>query len=76
MGIIHIKSPNLPEFRFEYHPETKKVYSIELAITPLTGEILAFDVPDHGTAINCVNIWIRGYRASKPLGLIKEKAYG
>lgn len=63
--ILHIKAPSLPEFIFEWHPQTRKVYSIRQGTVPTVGEVLALEVLDHGSAINAVNIWIRGYQAAR-----------
>ncbi len=65
MAILCIKSGLLPDFRFEWHPDTKRVYLIRLAHVPHVGEILAFDVENHGAAINSVNVWARGYRCAR-----------
>jgi hypothetical protein len=61
-AVLHIKQPNFPHLRFEYHPETKRVYLIRLTVQPLIGDLIAQNVPDHGSAINTVNVWLRGYR--------------
>jgi hypothetical protein len=68
--IFYIKSPLHPEFQFEWHPGKKTVYSVRLSQKPAVGEVLAQNIPDHGSAINAVNIWSRGYRSAqsdKPL---------
>lgn len=65
MAILHIKVPSMPDFRFEWHPDSKMVYSIRLSHQPLVGEILAFNIADHGSAINAVNIWLRGHHAGR-----------
>jgi len=64
-AILHIKQPRHPEFRFEWHPNSKKVYVIRIGVSPEVGEILAFDIDTHGGAINAVLIWTRGYAAAQ-----------
>lgn len=61
-GIYHLKQPNFPQFRFEWHPLTRRVYLIRLAVEPLMGDPIAFDIADYGAATNAVLIWLRGYR--------------
>jgi len=59
-----IKSPNWPDFRFEYHPKTKRVYLVRIGHKPEIGEVFAFDIENEGQAHNAVLIWLRGYRAA------------
>jgi hypothetical protein len=70
--VLHIQAPALPEFRFEWHPQAQRVYIIRLAVTPLVGEPFAFDIKDHGAAINATLIWTRGYRAAQMWAPTKE----
>jgi hypothetical protein len=62
--ILKLSQPLVPQFRFEWHPRTKRVYTIRVGATPEVGELIAFDVENHGQAINAVNIWCRGYRTA------------
>ncbi len=39
-----------PQFRFEWHAHTRKVYLVRLGRTPLIGEILAENAETHGHA--------------------------
>lgn len=64
--VLHIKVPAFADkFMFEWHPDKQAVYVIRLGVPPLFGDPIADDgmVKDHGTAINVVNIWLRGYKA-------------
>ncbi len=61
--ITHIKTPNFPEFRFEWHPEISKVYLIR-ASAPTIGECISEHANDHGLAFGFVQTWLRGYRAA------------
>lgn len=63
--IYHIQTPTFPQFRFEWHPGTRRVYLIRLGAVPLVGEPMAFEVKTHGDAQNAVLIWLRGYRQAK-----------
>ena len=63
--ILKLSAPNFPLFRFEWHPEKKKVYLIRLGVTPVTGEIVEEEVSTHGHALNVVKVWLRGYRTGK-----------
>jgi hypothetical protein len=60
--VLHIKQPNYPQYRFEYHPQSRKVYLIRLGTTPLIGEILAEHAETHGAAYNFVQTFLRGFR--------------
>ena len=60
-GVYVIKNPNLPEYRFEWHAFTRKVYAIDLAEKVLIGEVIGEHVNDHGQAIGVVQTWCRGY---------------
>lgn len=60
--IYKVKSPNWPELHFEWHELSKKVYWVKLSDPePRTANLLAFNIPDHGSAVNAVAIWLRGY---------------
>lgn len=63
--VYHLKQPNFPQFRFEFHTQSKRVYLIRLEQVPLMGDPIAFEVTDYGMATNCVLIWLRGYREAK-----------
>lgn len=63
--IYNVKIPSLPQFRFEWHHETRKVYYVRLGTVPEVGEILAHDIDNRGAATNAVLIWCRGYREAK-----------
>lgn len=60
--VLHIKQPNFPQYRFEWHPQSRKVYLIRLGATPLIGEILAEHAETHGAAYNFVQTFLRGFR--------------
>lgn len=62
---FHVKNPNMPQFRFEWHPGKKIVYVIRLDVTPLIGEAIAHDIENSGSAINAMLIWCRGYKTAK-----------
>lgn len=71
MKVINIRQGHRPEFRFEWHPETKVVYVVRLALFGESAELadpIAYDVENHGAAVNATLIWSRGYkyRAEEP----------
>lgn len=73
--ICQIRQPAWPQFRFEWHPQSRKVYVIRLGMTPEIGEPFAHEIRDQGAAVNAVLIWLRGYKAAKaelaaPAGII------
>jgi hypothetical protein len=70
-AILHIKTKSYPDFVFEWHPATRKVYVLRLLRDASgkpepgqRGELVAFEVPDHGAAQNAVLIWLRGYQTA------------
>ena len=84
-GIYKIKQPLFPQYHFEWHSQTGKVYVINLSKTiKRNGEdaheanVLAEHCTDHGTAFNFVQTWLRGYREglSTPNNSNKELVYG
>jgi len=60
--VLHLKQPDFPQYRFEWHPQTRKVYLIRVGTQPLIGEILAEHAETHGHAYNFVQTFLRGYR--------------
>lgn len=60
--ICHIQQPNFPQYRFEWHPQSRKVYLIRMGTTPLFGEILAEHAETHAAAFNFVQTFLRGFR--------------
>lgn len=72
--IFHIRQPAFPQFRFEWHPQTRKVYVIRLGVAPEIGEAFAHEIADQGAATNAALIWLRGYRAAKAEGAIVTAA--
>lgn len=66
--IAYIRAAEFPRFRFEWHPAARKVYLVSTATPPgqpLIGEAIAFDIENHGQAINAVNVYLRGYRRAR-----------
>src|SRR5690348_8153020 len=59
-----IKSPAFPQFRFEWHTVSRKVYLVRVGQTPEIGEVFAHDIDNEGQAQTAVLIWLRGYRAA------------
>lgn len=58
--IQHIAAPAHPEVRFEYHPETKKVYAVRLNGTHEVGMLITDSVSDHEIARLVVRGYIKG----------------
>jgi hypothetical protein len=70
--IRHIAAPAFPQFRFEWHPSTKRVFIIRQS-APTIGEPIAFEIADHGAAHNAALIWLRGYRAAQAEAALTPK---
>jgi hypothetical protein len=60
--IRHIESASVKCVRFEWHPETKRLYMIRLGGPLQIGEPIAYDVVTEGMAINYCQCWLRGWR--------------
>lgn len=60
--VYHIKQPLYPQYRFEWHPQARKVYLIRTGRVPLIGEVIAEHAETHGHALNFVQTFLRGYR--------------
>lgn len=71
-------TPSLPQFVFEWHPWTQKVYVVELPgewfdgqfVPGLSGErasawAIAEHCEDHGRFLGAVQTWLRGYRKGR-----------
>ena len=62
--ILNISSP-LTHCRFEWHPLSARVYILRTGTIPIIGDPIATDIIDHGSAINAVLIFCRGYREAQ-----------
>lgn len=67
--VLKIESRSFPEWLFEYHPVSKKVYKINVLDRKIVGEVvqdqaflLAEDVPDGIHARNLVKAYLYGYK--------------
>ena len=60
--IQHIRTPEFPQWRFEYHPQTQKVYLIRVGRKPEVGEVIAEHCDTHGRAIGFVQTFLRGVK--------------
>jgi len=60
--VYHIKQPNFPQYRFEWHPQSRKVYLIRIGRKPLIGEVIVEHAETHGAAFNFVQTFLRGLR--------------
>lgn len=82
--VLHIKQPNFPQYRFEWHPQSRKVYMVRLGWcapegefvpldekTPLIGEKIAEHAETHGAAFGAVQTFLRGYREGRTPNLAK-----
>lgn len=68
--IMHLSMRGAPEFRFEWHPQKRKVYLVRVqADGPEIGEILAEHAETHAHALNFVQTFLRGYREGQAPGV-------
>jgi hypothetical protein len=85
-AIEHIKAPTFPQFRFEWHPQKRKVYLVRLGrmvdgvlvahTGPLVGEVVAEHAETHGQAFGCVQTFLRGFREGLTPDLSKPHLEG
>lgn len=78
--ILKVQSPRLPEFMFEYHPVSQKVYSISITKTIVKNDqtyheatLLAEHIPNADWAKGIVKAFVEGYvlGQQQPKELIK-----
>ena len=70
-AILKIKTKNYPDFLFEWHPSSTKVYLLRV-LRDANGnpeprqraELVAFGIENHGAAQNAVLVWLRGYQTA------------
>ena len=60
--IKHIKAPRFPQFRFEWHPVSKKVYVVHITGEQEHAAVVAEAIDTHAGAQMAILIWLRGYR--------------
>lgn len=85
---VKIKQPNFPQFHFEWHPGTRKVYLARLGTVDAEGkfvpavnrrviaEILAEHAETHAHAYNFVQTFLRGYREGQTPNISKPHLEG
>lgn len=88
-SILHLQQPAFPHLRFEWHPQSRKVYLVRLGRidqergfvpidpkTPMVGEIIAEHAETHGAAFTFVQTFLRGYREGQTPNLRKPHLEG
>jgi hypothetical protein len=75
-GILQIKQPQFPDWRFEWHPDKEKVYLVRLGRKPLIGEVIAEHVPTEGSAFGSVQTWLRGFEEGRTPNVVKSHLQG
>lgn len=63
-GIYRMQTPQLPEFRFEYHPASKRVFSVRIGPQEF-GQPIADNIGSVLDARHVVLYWSRGYMEGK-----------
>lgn len=70
--ILHIRAPaHSHRYRFEWHPQSRKVYLVRIGTVPEHAELLAYHIETHGDAINAVLIWSRGFTEGRAPDITK-----
>src|SRR5262245_33528772 len=60
MTCLHIVAKSAPGWRFEYHPQTRKVYAVRLGVRPEIADLLAERISSHDDARQIVQVFLRG----------------
>jgi hypothetical protein len=63
--IYHFKDAEVVGIDFEWHSVSKQMFAIHRMSTPVHGELIAENVPNHGAAWNLILMWCRGYKTRK-----------
>jgi len=63
--IMHIRTGSLPQYRFEWHPNSKKLYYIRIGGEKEIGELLSDIIEDQGQATMAVMYFSRGFAEHK-----------
>lgn len=74
--ILHIKQPSFPQFRFEWHPQSRKVYLIRTGAAPVIAEKLAEHAETHAEAYAYVQTFLRGFREGQAPDVSKPHLEG
>ena len=61
--IYTMRSPKHPQFRFEWHPVTMRVYVVRLGVLPEIGELVSPNVYDNEHARTITLAYCNGYDA-------------
>ncbi len=78
-AVKHVSVPQFPNLRFEYHPDSKKVFVVTSKartlgdLSPDQGGSIADNVSDDGQAQSAVQTYLRGYRAGLVAGEVIAK---
>lgn len=68
--VVWIKQPDFEKiFRFEWHPQTKRVFVIRLWEPTLIADPIALEIDNLGAGVNAVLIWLRGFKEGKQFSL-------
>lgn len=68
--VFHMSNRFVPEYRFEFHENSRRVFYIRIGVEPEHGEILVEQAPDEERARICGMIWCRGYLEARKGNLV------
>lgn len=73
--ILHLKNVAIPEWRFEWHPQSRRLYLIRQGVlvdNPRVeggkverGELIAYNVETYGHAYNALLVYLRGVQEGR-----------
>ncbi len=70
---IYHFNPSIDGLRFEWHSEGKKLYLVTFDGKDNIGTLIGENIEDHGSAINGVHMWLRGYKWAKQEDMINGR---
>jgi|CXWL01.1.fsa_nt_gi hypothetical protein len=59
--VYHMRMPQVAQYRFEWHENSKKVYFVRIGQTPEIAEIVVEPANTAHEAKTAVMLWCRGY---------------
>ena len=82
--ILHLKNVAIPEWRFEWHPQERRLYLIRQGVLVDNarveggkverGELIAYNVETYGQAYNALLVYLRGVAEGRTQSLAPNRS--
>lgn len=82
--ILHLKNVAIPEWRFEWHPQSRRLYLIRAGVLVDSarveggkaerGEIVAYNVENYGQAYSALLVYMRGVKEGRTPSLARRRS--